>query len=91
MLADSQRTRSTVGSMSAMHKKKVPLHSERNSRSYKYKVSVQDVVDSCNRTNQDFVLPGYYSKVPAPITSQDKPTVFGMSKDAKPRDFISFY
>ena len=53
----------------------------RKTGSYQYKVTVKDVVDSSCRDNETFVLPGYYSKLPAPYTSKDHPTVLGINKD----------
>lgn len=37
------------------------------------------------------MLPGYHSKLPAPITNKDKPIIPSMNRDEGKRDFISFY
>jgi len=58
---------------------------------YKYKVSVNEIVSSANKTDNQFVLPGYHDKLPAPFTNKDKPKVLSMNRDQGPRDFISFY
>ena len=38
-----------------------------------YNVSVNEIVASLNKTDNQFVLPGYHDKLPAPFTSKDKP------------------
>ena len=54
-----------------------------------WKVSVQDMVKSSKKTNDEFGIPGYsYAKYNAHL---DKPAVFSISKDdgKLPRDYIS--
>ena len=58
---------------------------------YRYKVSVNEIVASANNTDNQFVLPGYHAKLPAPFTDKDKPRVLSMNRDEGKRDFISFY
>ena len=58
---------------------------------YKYKVSVDQIVAAGNKSDNPFVLPGYYDKLPAPFTNKDKTIVPSMNRDEGKRDFISFY
>ncbi len=59
----------------------------------KYKVSVHDMVASSKKNGLEmYGLPNFPEGRYPPFDARfDKPTVFGMSKDAKPRDFITQY
>lgn len=57
---------------------------------YKYKISVNELVKAGNKTDNAFVLPGYYDKLPA-THANPKPIVPSMNRDQGKRDFISFY
>ena len=54
-----------------------------------YKVSVQDMINSARKCNDEFGIEGYENASLKYNSYLDKPTIFSVSKDKNPRDYIS--
>ena len=58
----------------------------------RYKMSIQDMVNSAKKNStEEFSNPAFGEAEIPRINPMDKPTVFKISKDPKPRDFLTMY